>query len=762
MKNSARLLLIVLAALAAIPTAHGQKIPRIGYVYPAGGRQGTTFEVTIGGQNLTGANEVVFTGKGVQATVISHERPLTPKETELMREKIAQLEQERKNSASVSSKEKSGSASDDELTMLKDKIAFFGNGRPFNVAIAENVTLRVTMAPDATLGDQEIRIGTPGALSNPLLFQIGQLPEFSHPPARGSLKAEINARPRRYGKREPKDDEKEQAEAIALPVVLNGQILAGRVDHFRFKAKRGQRVVAAASARKLIPYLPDAVPGWFQAVIVIRDAKGHELAYADDFRSNPDPVLFYEFPRDGEYVIEIRDSIYRGREDFVYRITVGELPFITDIFPLGGSVGAQCTVLLRGWNLPLGAISLDLHKAKPGLMPLVAAQGQTISNFVPFTVDTLPEVIEREPNNSAFEAQKITLPLVVNGRMDQPGDIDVFRFEGHAGDEIVAEIFARRLGSPLDSTVTLTDSAGMQVAFNDDNEDRGAGLTTHHADSRLAAKLPADGAYFLRVADTQHEGGPDHSYRLRVSAPRPDFELRVVPSSISGRAGANVPLTVHALRRDGFAGPIAIALKDAPDGFKLGGGTLAGDKDQAKLTLTLPQDLEEPAKIELEGRATIAGGEVTHRAVPAEDMQQAFAYHHFVPAKELMVAVAGHFSKSGSVKIVSDLPVKIPIGGSARVRITADIGEKAGALQIELSDPPAGIAVKSVATSPEGVEIELQSEAGKVIVGEKGNLVVQAFAMRSGAKGKARRVSLGALPVIQFEIVATASGAPER
>ena len=38
-------------------------------------------------------------------------------------------------------------------------------------------------------------------------------------------------------------------------------------------------------------------------------------------------------------MIEINDAIYRGREDFVYRITIGELPFVTSIFPLGGPAG---------------------------------------------------------------------------------------------------------------------------------------------------------------------------------------------------------------------------------------------------------------------------------------------------------------------------------------------------------------------------------------------------------------------------------------
>ena len=70
------------------------------------------------------------------------------------------------------------------------------------------------------------------------------------------------------------------------------------------------------------------------------DAKGKELAYDDDYRFHPDPVLFFKVPEDGQYVIEIKDAIYRGRPDFVYRIAIGELPFITSIFPLGGRAGA--------------------------------------------------------------------------------------------------------------------------------------------------------------------------------------------------------------------------------------------------------------------------------------------------------------------------------------------------------------------------------------------------------------------------------------
>jgi len=52
----------------------------------------------------------------------------------------------------------------------------------------------------------------------------------------------------------------------------------------------------------------------------------------------------------------------------------------------------------------------------------------------------------------------------VNGRIDQPGDWDVFRFQGRAGQAIVAEVYARRLDSPLDSVLKLTDAKGQQLA----------------------------------------------------------------------------------------------------------------------------------------------------------------------------------------------------------------------------------------------------------------------------------------------------------
>jgi hypothetical protein len=279
----------------------------------------------------------------------------------------------------------------------------------------------------------------------------------------------------------------------------------------------------------------------------------------------------------------------------------------------------------------------DIKKATPGVR-LITARGKEgfISNPMPFALDTLPECLENKTNNTPATAQKIMPPIIINGRVDKPGQQDVFRFEGRAGEEIVAEVNARRLDSPLDSTLKLTDAAGNRLAFNDDREDIGSGLNTHHADSYIRATLPSNGAYFVHLGDAQQNGGEDYVYRLRVSAPQPDFALRVVPSSVNIRSNAAAQVTVYAIRRDGFKGNIKLDLKNAPDGFEIKGAGLKGTQEVTRVNIktSLPST-REPVRLAIEGEAKIDGEKIVREAVPADDRMQAFLWRHLVPAKEL-------------------------------------------------------------------------------------------------------------------------------
>jgi hypothetical protein len=338
----------------------------------------------------------------------------------------------------------------------------------------------------------------------------------------------------------------------------------------------------------------------------------------------------------------------------------------------------------------------------------------------------------------------------------------VFCFEGRAGGRVVAEVQARRLNSPVDSWLRMTDASGEQLMVNDDYEDKGAGLATHHADSRICVTLPEDGTYFVHLGDTQNKGGTAYGYRLRVSARRPDFELRVVPSSINARAGSTVPITVYALRRDEFSDDISLVLKDAPPGFVLSGGWVPADQDKIRLTLTVPSGPSEgPTPLSLEGRAVIRGKEIRRSVVPADDMMQAFIYHHLVPAENFLAWISGTKPKTGPTKergkapspapptFFEDGPVKLPAGGTKRVQIATAGLRIPDRLTLQLDEPPEGITMQRVWSARGTVEIHLQTDAAKVEPGLKGNLIVGGF--RPGARNRGRPVAT--LPAIPFEIV---------
>ncbi len=748
--------------------------PHVGYVFPAGGRQGTTVEITVGGQYLGNVAQAYISGDGAKVAVVPHEKPMTQKEFNQLRDKATEL---RKKLPDPDAKK--------QLVEIRKQLAAFLR-RPSSPAIAESVPLRITLAADAAPGPRELRLETPTGLSNPLAFIVGQLPEsVKQTPTDTEDLAQLRAL--RAGA-PPPGLAAAPPMSVTLPVTVNGQILPSGADRYRFAALKGRHVVIAVQARDLIPYIADAVPGWFQAAITLRDGDGHEIAFADHFRFHPDPVLCCEIPRDGQYELEIRDSICRGREDFVYRVTMGELPFITDVFPLGGKAGGETAVELAGWNLPATKLSWDAKDKSPGVYALGLPPSAAGFNSVPFAVDSLPEVPEQKPNDSRKTAQAVTLPVVVNGRVERPGQWNVFRFDGRSGDDVVAEVIARRLGSPLDSVLRLTDASGKQLAFNDDYDDKSCGLETHHADSYIRIKLPADGTYYLELGDIQRQGGPEYAYRLRISAPQPDYELRVAPSAINLRGGATMPATVFAVRKDGFSGEISLSLKNAPEGFVLEGGKLPAGQDCVRVTLTAPTAATNgPVPLALEGRATILGRQVVRQAVPAENMMQAFAYWHLVPAQELAADVSSRRGLRRALAIISPTPVRIIAGKTASIQVGVPQDTPLGTITFELNEPPDGLSIQGLSEVGRGTEIVLKSDAARLKAPLAGNLIVNVLltpknpAPRNAAQGvpatqsttqvgtapatapakpqanPPRRVLVGTLPAIPFEVVADSS-----
>ncbi|MCL4200962.1 MAG: peptidase [Pirellulaceae bacterium] len=752
---AATLAATLLADSTELVAQTASKIPHIGYIFPAGGRQGTEFDVVVGGQDIADVQDIYFSGSGIKAKVVKWYRPLTQGQYVSLSQKIQftredlQAEQEKRGSSEPVTDEMvykvAGITENDlrEMEIYRQRNA--DPKRQPNDQIAEELTLRITIDAGAKLGKREMRVLNAESMSNPIWFQVGQWEERQET--------------------EPNDVAADPVIGSALPVVVNGQIMPGDVDRFSFTARKGTRLVIAADARELMPYLADAVPGWFQAVLILYDRAGAEIAYAGAFYHRQDPVIYYEIPEDGDYAVEIRDSIYRGREDFVYRLTLGELPFVTGVFPLGARAGQEVTVELQGWNLVETQLNVRalLDRNRP-VRWYDIPQNDKVSIHFPLRIDMTGEVLDLEPNDSQETAQEVALPIVVNGRIDRRDDRDVFRFDAHG--LVVADVFARRAGSPLDSSLLLVDSTGKEIAFNDDVRDDSQALLTHHADSRFTAVMNGKGPYYLHLSDAQRNGGHDFIYRLYIHPPRPDFELRVVPSCIIARPGATVPITVHAFRRDGFNDPIHLSLVESPEGFRLNGAVVPADADQVQLTLTVPTtDGARGFFLEMEG---LSVGSRRHRrfsrpAVPAESMMQAFLWTQVVPAEQWAVIVNGQAAVKNPVEFVPVERASLRLGGSTPLaaRLTAKY-PPAQELRLELIGAPKGVSVEKVTPEGQGLIVTLAADAASTVPDSQGNLIFEVFREWTPApteampKPQPRRQSFGILPAIPFQMVGQA------
>jgi hypothetical protein len=353
----------------------------------------------------------------------------------------------------------------------------------------------------------------------------------------------------------------------------------------------------------------------------------------------------------------------------------------------------------------------------------------------------VPETVERGSGHGASEAQPVAFPQIVNGRIERPGDTDIYQIDARKGADLAIDIQARRLRSPLDAVIHVADEQGRVLVWNDDLMEKdghlhlGDGLLTHHADPRVRLKVPADGPLFIRVADAQGHGGADHAYRLRILSARPDFELRVTPSVVNAAAGGHVPVHVHVLRNDGFDGEIRLALRDAPQGARLAGARIPPGVAQIRCTLFIPpQARNGVSSVVLTGIGTAGGAAITRDAVPADDAMQAFLWRHLVPAREWLVCVAPGRGRRSPVELVSTSLLRLAPGTTAEVRVQAPKWMIGRGLEPELSEAPAGITVSNCRPVAEGLAFDVTADSS-VKPGLETNLIIDLFAtLQPGGK----------------------------
>jgi hypothetical protein len=181
----------------------------------------------------------------------------------------------------------------------------------------------------------------------------------------------------------------------------------------------------------------------------------------------------------------------------------------------------------------------------------------------PFLVGDLPEFIETEPNSQPEKAERIALPVVVNGQIAGERDVDFFVFAAKTGDVVVCDMLAARIGSPLDPVVEITDAKGRRM-----NVDEFRAGT----DPVLAFRVPTTGDYRVSVANVSYRGGPQYVYRMTVSTdPYVAFAF-----PLGGKTGETRDIQVYTLTGTGTPRAVKerVTFPAIPGAFRLRGSTL--------------------------------------------------------------------------------------------------------------------------------------------------------------------------------------------
>ncbi|MCX7409819.1 MAG: hypothetical protein NTZ32_17220 [Planctomycetales bacterium] len=453
------------------------------------------------------------------------------------------------------------------------------------------LSVRLRVASDSPLGSHAFRVRTKRGLSELRTFRITPLPVVS---AEEPNESPATARP------------------VGNNVTIAGVIESGDIDCFQLTLKRGDRLAAEVEAIRLGGPMLDTV-------LAVFGPDGKQIAAADDtslFRQ--DPFLTIIAAEDGPHVVQVRETNFEGDENSRYALHLGTFPRPAFVYPTGGRAGQ--TLLVRFGGDASG--SFDNEVRLPTLPVdqfgvFAALNGQVSPTPNPFRVSPFDNVLESEPNDDpqVLTGSAAELPVAFNGILERVGDKDCFRFCGSPRTRQQFEVFASRLGSPLDSLISITDSTGMVLASNDDDGSH---------DSRLMFVAPEFGEYVLQVTDKRGTGGEGFVYRveatepppgLAVFLPRPDRRTQDRQTIVVPRG--NRVLANLGVRRDGVDGGVQVVGRGLPSGVSFSEANLSSDR------FWMPVVVEASAEAPISGSLTevLATGKVDGRTVTGQFLQ---------------------------------------------------------------------------------------------------------------------------------------------
>lgn len=476
---------------------------------------------------------------------------------------------------------------------------------------------QVAIAKDAAVGVRYWHVSTSQGVTLAARFIVGNLPEV--------VEEEVDGAP--------------APTAVTLPVTINGRIFPREdIDIWTLTAKAGETITCSVNARRLGSPL--------NARLEVLDPKGARLAETVPV-TGKDPTLQWKAPADGVYEVRIHDIDFGGLQPYVYRLSITRNPNIATTYPLGGRRGTRTGFELLGDDgSPRGNLDFNIPDGASATFPLPTGELPGQADPIFLQAGDTPEQLEVEPNDSAVQSSAATasVPSVLNGRIQTPGDLDYWSVAAGKGDKIECELLAGELGSPLFPVMKIYDASGKEIARsgNPGNPQTGA---------VLQFEAPEAGTYQIAIAEHfAHRGGGHYCYRLMLRpSPGSDFKLSLASDAITvfrdigglseeqkkarpPAPTAKLSVTVQRLR--GFDGEIELVAEGLPEGVHLAATKIAKGKAKAELSFRAEAGVKlQEARVTISGVAVIGENKVTRGASVAVARGEP-------PLRDLLLAVA--------------------------------------------------------------------------------------------------------------------------
>jgi hypothetical protein len=434
-----------------------------------------------------------------------------------------------------------------------------------NLVTNKLVKAQLKIAPDCSLGEHYLRVRTTPGVSELRTFLVGPFPVIE----------EV----------EP-NNEPQKAQPVQPNTTVEGVIKNEDVDCFAVEMKTGQRLSAEVEGVRLGRTL-------FDSRLSILDSDGKVLDDVDDtWLGRQDPFVSLVVPRDGRYVVRLREATYAGNDQCRYRLHIGTFPRPTSVSPLGGKAGE--TVSFTFFS---GATGEFVQQVKLPSAPQekfgVFAESDGLPAPTPNWIRVSPfdNVLAGGTNHDREHATIADhpLPTAFNGTLLTNRQEDWFGFPAAKDDKLAVSVWARRLRSPLDSVVEIYDPTGREIASNDD----AAG-----ADSELKFTAPQSTNFFLRIHDQRGQGGRDFAYRVEITPIQPGLEVKipeVARNDTQSRQFIAVPrgnrfATLISAKRANFGGELAFHATGSPPGVELVADTMAKNIEEMPLVFEAAPD----------------------------------------------------------------------------------------------------------------------------------------------------------------------------